>query len=149
MSLRRTKERRTITLGGFSFADGLVDLINPNDMPHNIMLDIRRPDGNLDLEDFLTFNVAEGILDPDDFIVLDEMTSTEVNEFMQILINNTSCECPAHRDPSESTTDIPPLTPEQEAEVQAFSDFLNGLTSANGPEQSEDDEDGDDGLTAV
>lgn len=149
MSLQRREPRRTVTLSGFSFADGEVTLIDPQDMPHGIMLEMNKKQ-DLDFEDYFIFCLTEGVLAPEDFTVLDELSSSEVLELYSKLI---PAKCPHHdHDDSPINTETG-LTEAEEAEISDFIKGMGAWPTAADPWDSESDDDegeeGDSGFAAV
>ncbi|GAA1871891.1 hypothetical protein [Brevibacterium marinum] len=58
MPLVRTRERDTITLTNFSFAEGGITLIHPLDAPHQTLSNLLNTTEGL--EEYVEFSVSEG-----------------------------------------------------------------------------------------
>lgn len=145
MPLARIKDRETITLTNFSFADSEVTLVHPKDIPFQTLDNmLYTPAG---LEEYAEFSVCEGATSPEDFVLLMEMSSAEAHEFSHKLQ-------PYLKDGGIDTSpggDIAPkeLSPEDEAILAEFTKKMGILPDAIDPFASGEDEGGDDGLASV
>ena len=122
MALKRTKPRRTVTLGGFSFADGNVELVHPYDVPYSILIAFNTDETSL--EQYFAFSHAEGTLDDDDLLFLLDMTGEEMLELaeqiQELLIG----------EPTPGARQIPTrdkLSDDEEKMVSEFNSLLQGL----------------------
>lgn len=131
MTLVRIRDRRTITLSNLSFAAGEATVINPIDLAYPILLGIMNGADDA-WPNYLTFSLEQGVLDEDDYVFLLESTAGEVTEVMEKISNHIS----------EEELGLGPardLTEDQEADVQAFSDFLKGLLPAKERDDKEEE----------
>lgn len=148
MSLVRTKDRETITLTNFTFAEGEVTLIHPQDIPYqtysNLLYNIAG------LEEYVEFSLSEGVTSPEDFVFLMELTTAEAAEFQARLGEYLG---PRGADLSPGGDSAPKLL--SPADEQALSDFvksMGGMPDAVDPFDSDEDSDedeGDDGLASI
>ena len=122
MALKRTKPRRTVTLGGFSFADGNIELVHPYDVPYTILIAFSTDETSL--EQYFAFSHAEGVLDDNDLLFLLDMTAEETLELaeqvQEILVG----------EPTPGMKQIPmrdKLSDDEEKMVAEFNSLLQGL----------------------
>lgn len=145
MPLARIKERETITLTNYSYADGEVTLVHPKDIPLQTLDNLLyTPAG---LEEYAEFSVCKGVTSPEDFVLLMEMSSAVAREFSHKLQ-------PYLKDDGIDTSpggDIAPkeLSAENEAILAEFTKKMGILPDAIDPFASDEDEGGDDGLASV
>ncbi|MGV2820503.1 hypothetical protein ABZX73_06445 [Brevibacterium casei] len=132
MPLIRIRKRRTITLANLSFAEGEVTLIHPVDVAYPILLDLLHSHDDA-WPNFLAFSNEQGVLDEDDFMFLLEASADEVAEIMSKIHENVNEE-----EFSLNATNA--LSPDQEADIEAFGELLRGMMTA----QDNDDEPVDD-----
>lgn len=122
MALKRTKPRRTVTLGGFSFADGNIELIHPYDVPYTILIAFNTDETSL--EQYFAFSHAEGVLDDDDLLFLLDMTAEETLELAEQIQELLFGE------PTPGVKQIPTrdkLSDDEEKMVSEFNSLLQGL----------------------
>lgn len=122
MALKRTKPRRTVTLGGFSFADGNIELIHPYDVPYTILIAFNTDETSL--EQYFAFSHAEGTLDDDDLLFLLDMTAEETLELAEQIQDLLVSE------PTPGVKQIPTrdkLSDDEEKMVSEFNSLLQGL----------------------
>lgn len=122
MALKRTKPRRTVTLGGFSFADGNIELIHPYDVPYAILVAFNTDETSL--EQYFAFSNAEGVLDDDDLLFLLDMTAEEMLELAEQIQDLLIGE------PTPGARQIPTrdkLSDDEEKMVSEFNSLLQGL----------------------
>lgn len=122
MALKRTKPRRTVTLGGFSFADGNIELIHPYDVPYAILVAFNTDETSL--EQYFAFSNAEGVLDDDDLLFLLDMTAEEMLELAEQVQEFLVSE------PTPGVKQIPTrdkLSDDEEKMVSEFNSLLQGL----------------------
>ena len=122
MALKRTKPRRTVTLGGFSFADGNVELVHPYDVPYSILIAFSTDETSL--EQYFAFSHAEGVLDDDDLLFLLDMTAEETLELAEQIQDLLVGE------PTPGAKQIPTrdkLSDDEEKMVSEFNSLLQGL----------------------
>lgn len=126
MALKRTKPRRTVILGGFSFADGNIELIHPYDVPYTILIAFNTDETSL--EQYFAFSHAEGVLDDDDLLFLMDLTAEETLE-LAVMIQNLLVE-----EPTPGAKQIPTrdkLSDDEEQIVSEFNNLLQGLLTRN------------------
>lgn len=122
MALKRTKPRRTVTLGGFSFADGNIELIHPYDVPYTILIAFNTDETSL--EQYFAFSHAEGVLDDDDLLFLMDLTAEEALELAEQVQEILGGE------PTPGAKQIPTrdkLSDNEEKMVSEFNNLLQGL----------------------
>ena len=122
MALKRTKPRRTITMGGFSFADGNIELVHPYDVPYSILIAFSTDEASL--EQYFAFSHAEGVLDDDDLLFLLDMTAEETLELAEKVQEFLISE------PTPGAKPIPTrdkLSDDEEKMVSEFNSLLQGL----------------------
>ena len=122
MALKRTKPRRTVTLGGFSFADGNVELVHPYDVPYSILIAFNTDETSL--EQYFAFSHAEGTLDDDDLLFLLDLTAEEMLELAEKVQEFLISE------PTPGAKSIPSrdvLSPDEEDMISEFNNLLQGL----------------------
>lgn len=122
MALKRTKPRRTVTLGGFSFADGNIELIHPYDVPYTILIAFSTDETSL--EQYFAFSHTEGVLDDDDLLFLLDMTAEETLELAEQIQDLLVGE------PTPGMKPIPTrdkLSDDEEKMVSEFNSLLQGL----------------------
>lgn len=122
MALKRTKPRRTVTLGGFSFADGNIELVHPYDVPYSILIAFSTDETSL--EQYFAFSHAEGTLDDDDLLFLLDMTAEETLELAEQIQDLLVSE------PTPGVKQIPTrdkLSDDEEKMVSEFNSLLQGL----------------------
>lgn len=122
MALKRTKPRRTVTLGGFSFADGNVELVHPYDVPYSILIAFNTDETSL--EQYFAFSHAEGTLDDDDLLFLLDMTGEEMLELAEQIQDLLGGE------PTPGAKQVPTrdkLSADEEKMVSEFNSLLQGL----------------------
>ena len=122
MALKRTKPRRTVTLGGFSFADGNVELVHPYDVPYSILIAFSTDETSL--EQYFAFSNAEGVLDDDDMLFLLDLTAEETLELAEKVQEFLISE------PTPGAKPIPSrdvLSPDEEDMISEFNNLLQGL----------------------
>lgn len=141
MSLVRMRDRRTITLTNFTFADGEVDLVHPADLPF-LAYDrlLRTQEG---LEEYFEFSFTEGVTSDQDFLFLTDITVSEAKEVGEKLrehlgLSESGTDPGGDSDPLE-------LSAAQEAELAEFVRKMGLLPDVKDPLESDQDEDGDDG----
>ena len=145
MSLVRMRDRRTITLTNFTFADGEADLVHPADIPF-LAYDrlLHTQEG---LEEYFEFSFTEGVTSDQDFLFLSDITVSEAKEVGEKLrehlgLSESGADPGGDSDPLE-------LSSAQEAEIAEFVRKMGLLPDAEDPLESDEDEDGDDGLASV
>lgn len=122
MALKRTKPRRTVTLGGFSFADGNIELVHPYDVPYSILIAFNTDETSL--EQYFAFSHAEGVLGDDDLLFLLDMTAEETLELAEKVQEFLISE------PTPGAKPIPTrdkLSDDEEKMVSEFNSLLQGL----------------------
>ena len=122
MALKRTKPRRTITMGGFSFADGNIELIHPYDVPYTILIAFNTDETSL--EQYFAFSNAEGVLDDDDLLFLLDMTAEETLELAEKVQEFLISEPTPGAKPIPSRDE---LSPDEENMISEFNNLLQGL----------------------
>ena len=137
MALKRTKPRRTVTLGGFSFADGNIELVHPYDVPYSILIAFNTDETSL--EQYFAFSHAEGVLDDDDLLFLLDMTAEETLELAEQVQDLLVGE------PTPGVKPIPSrdeLSPDEENMISEFNNLLQGLLTnqAETPTDSVEDQ---------
>lgn len=146
MALVRMRDRRTITLTNFTFADGEVDLVHPADIPF-LAYDrlLHTQEG---LEEYFEFSFAEGVTSDQDYLFLSDITVSEAREVGEKLrahlgLTEASLEPGGDSDPLE-------LSAAQEAEIADFVREMGLTPDAFDPfDKGDEGEDGDDGLASV
>lgn len=127
MPLERTNPRRTITLDGFSFATGSIDLVHPHDAPLYILAAFVSSEDSL--EQFYAYNLDAGFITEDEFAFLTEMSAAETLELAEkieeVMVEAGPVIPSAH--PRLKPRD---LSDDDEALVQKFNELLNGLSEA-------------------
>lgn len=148
MPLFRTKDRDTITLTNFSFADGEVTLIHPKHIPYQLFQHLLcSTDG---IQEYLEFCVGEGVTSPEDYILLMEITPPEFTE-LQGMIAEFVVDDDIDLSPGG---DIAPkgLSAADEAILAEFAKTMGLLPDADDPHtpiNDEEEDEGDDGLASV
>ena len=122
MALKRTKPRRTVTLGGFSFADGNIELIHPYDVPYTILIAFNTDETSL--EQYFAFSNAEGVLDDDDMLFLLDLTAEETLELAEKVQEFLISEPTPGAKPIPSRDE---LSPDEENMISEFNNLLQGL----------------------
>ena len=122
MALKRTKPRRTITMGGFSFADGNIELIHPYDVPYTILIAFNTDETSL--EQYFAFSNAEGVLDDDDMLFLLDLTAEETLELAEKVQEFLISEPTPGAKPIPSRDE---LSPDEENMISEFNNLLQGL----------------------
>lgn len=145
MSLVRMRDRRTITLTNFTFAEGEVDLVHPADIPF-LAYDrlLHTQEG---LKEYFEFSFAEGVTSDQDFLFLSDITVSEAKEVGEKLREHLGLTGVAHEPGGDS--DPLELSAAQEAEIADFVRKMGLTPDAFDPFASDEDEDGDDGLASV
>lgn len=147
MPLVRTKERETITLTNFSFAEGEITLVHPLDSPYQTLSNLLSITEGL--EEYVEFSVSEGVTSLEDFVFLMQMSTPEAFEFARKLDPYIKDE---HSAAAVAGGDSSPqiLSDADEAILAEFVKGMSGIPDAADPFVSDDeDEDGDDGLASV
>ncbi|MGO2860639.1 MAG: hypothetical protein ACTIC1_05745 [Brevibacterium sp.] len=140
----RTKDRETITLTNFSFAEGEVTLVHPLNVPFQTLEKLLNTTEGL--EEYVEFSCSEGVTSPEDFVFLVEMATPEAFEFAgklePYLKRGSSTAATAGGDSAPQI-----LSEADEAILAEFVQKMNATPDATDPFASDDeDEDGDDGL---
>ena len=137
MALKRTKPRRTITMGGFSFADGNIELIHPYDVPYTILIAFNTDETSL--EQYFAFSNAEGVLDDDDLLFLLDLTAEETLELAEKVQEFLISEPTPGAKPIPSRDE---LSPDEENMISEFNNLLQGLFTkqAETPKDSVEDQ---------
>ena len=137
MALKRTKPRRTITMGGFSFADGNIELVHPYDVPYTILIAFNTDETSL--EQYFAFSHAEGTLDDDDLLFLLDLTAEETLELAEKVQEFLISEPTPGAKPIPSRDE---LSPDEENMISEFNNLLQGLFTkqAETPKDSVEDQ---------
>lgn len=142
MGLQRRVPRQTITLGDFSFAEGEITLVHPVDAPHFIMRNMEMH-GEVDLEEYFLFSISEGVLDPEDFSLLADLSTSEVVEVATQLFGAPECTCGTDDSPINAETGL------TEAEEALIADLAESLTPYTLTEEPGGDGEEGDGLASI
>lgn len=134
MPLERTNPRRTITLDGFSFATGSIDLVHPHDAPLYILAAFVSSEDSLEqfedsLEQFYAYNLDAGFITEDEFAFLTEMSTAETLELAE-KIEEVMVEAGPVIPSAQPRLKPRDLSDDDEALVQKFNELLNGLSEA-------------------
>ena len=150
MSLVRIKPRRTINIGNLSFADGEVSLIHYEDVPLGVRDHALKC--VIGILDYYEFCWEDGVIEDHDLSFLTELSAEEHIELIEQVADKSGMQIGDILNVEVSVTEVDPddadfggLSPEQEAEVDRFSDFLRGLSTRSSEHDPEDDDDDDDG----
>lgn len=98
--------------------------------------------GEVDLEEYFLFSIGEGFLDPEDFGLLADLSTSEVVEVATQLFGAPECTCEPDDSPINADTG---LTEAEEAIIAQFSTDLAPFTMTEEPDEGEEG----DGLASV